>query len=82
MFSINMKPLIIWAALFLSIGFCKICYILMCDLSTLVVLQLEPTDVNLLVFVIVESIMAPILSTIAALLLFRSLYTAANRSFT
>jgi hypothetical protein len=82
MLSINIKPLMIWAASLLSIGCCKISYILMCDLSTLVVLQFEPKDVNLLIFVIAENIVAPILSIIAALLLFRSLYTAANKSFT
>jgi hypothetical protein len=82
MLSINIKPLMIWAASLLSIGCCKVCYILMYDLSTLVVLQFEPTDVNLLIFVIVENIVAPILSIIATLLLFRFLYTAANKSFT
>jgi hypothetical protein len=80
MFSFNTKPVMIWALLFLSVGFCKICYTVIYKLSAFIMLQFEPTNVSMWIFIIVISVLAPILSIIASVFLFRSLYTAANRS--
>jgi hypothetical protein len=74
MFFTNMKPLIVWVALFLSVGFCKICYTLMDVLSTLIMLRFELTNNNVLIYAVFVGILAPILSVIASIFLYRSLY--------
>ena len=78
MFSFNSKPLIIWGAGLLSLGFCKICDTLTVMLSEMVMFQFEQTNINVLIFTVLIGIVSPILSVIASLFLFRYLYSAAT----
>ena len=79
MSSFNLKPLIIWAASFLSLGFCSICNTFLFELSEN--FRIEHVNTNPLVFAILSSIVSPILPVIASIFLFRYLYSTAISIF-
>ena len=79
--SINFNKLLVgWLALFLSVMFCAVFYILINEISDAIILQLWPTRFSMLIFAVV-GISAPIVSTAASVFVFRYLYAAIN-SFT
>jgi hypothetical protein len=79
MFPIGTKPLIAWGTLFLSIGFCKICYTLIAGLSAVAMVLSGPTNVDMLIFSVVVGGLAPILAVTVASVLSNVLSSAAGQ---
>jgi ABC-type transport system involved in cytochrome c biogenesis permease component len=62
MFPVGTKPMIAWGISFLSLGFCKICFSLISGLSSLAMVYSDPSNVDMLVAVIVLGLLAPVLA--------------------
>lgn len=79
MFPIGTKPLVAWGNLFLSIGFCKICYTMIAGLSSVAMVLSGPTNVDMLIFSVVVGGLAPILAVTVASILSNALSSAASQ---
>lgn len=74
MFPVGTKPLVSWGALFLAVGFCKICYTLIAGLSAVSMVLSE--DIDMSIFAIIVGGLAPILSVTVSSILCSSLSSA------
>jgi hypothetical protein len=79
MFPVGNKPLLAWGSLFLSIGFCKICYTLISGLASVAMVLSGPKNVDMLIFSVVVGGLSPILAVTIASILSNALSSAAGQ---
>jgi ABC-type transport system involved in cytochrome c biogenesis permease component len=62
LFPVGTKPLVAWGTLFLSLGFCKICFSLISGLSAVAMVFAGLDNVDMLVASLTLGVLAPVLA--------------------